>query len=142
MRSYPGGLAVSRAIGDLGSPAVVCEPECSRVSLPKGGGRLIIASDGLWNALSDYEAAELAFEATDAEEAARDIILAAMGKRGLHDDTTVLVVDVPPPKEVLESSSSMLPPEKPATPSPATRRAGRRCMQPRAPASAMRLPSC
>ena len=120
MRSYPGGLAVSRAIGDLGSPAVVCEPECSRVSLPKGGGRLIIASDGLWNALSDYEAAELAFEATDAEEAARDIILAAMGKRGLHDDTTVLVVDVPPPKEVLESSSSMLPPEKPATPSPAT----------------------
>lgn len=120
MRSYPGGLAVSRAIGDLGSPAVICEPECSRVSLPKGGGRLIIASDGLWNAMSDYEAAELAFDATDAEEAARDIILAAMGKRGLHDDTTVLVVDVPPPKEVLESSSSMLPPEKPATPSPTT----------------------
>ena len=90
------------------------------MSLPKGGGRLIIASDGLWNAMSDYEAAELAFDATDAEEAARDIILAAMGKRGLHDDTTVLVVDVPPPKEVLESSSSMLPPEKPATPSPTT----------------------
>ena len=120
MRSYPGGLAVSRAIGDLGSPAVTCEPECSRVSLPKGGGRLIIASDGLWNAMSDYEAAELAFEATDAEEAAREIILAAMGKRGLHDDTTVLVVDVPPPKEVLEASSSMLPPEKPAPPSPTT----------------------
>jgi len=119
-RSYPGGLAVSRAIGDLGSPAVTCEPECSRVSLPKGGGRLIIASDGLWNAMSDYEAAELAFEATDAEEAARDIILAAMGKRGLHDDTTVLVVDVPPLKEVLEASSSMLPPEKPAAPSPTT----------------------
>ena len=51
MRSYPGGLTVSRAIGDLGSPAVTCEPECSRVSLPKGGGRLIIASDGLWLSL-------------------------------------------------------------------------------------------
>ena len=120
MRSYPGGLAVSRAIGDLGSPAVICEPECSRVSLPKGGGRLIIASDGLWNAMSDHEAAELAFNAADAEEAAREIILAAMRKRGLHDDTTVVVVDIPPPKDVLESASSMLPPEKPATPSPST----------------------
>ena len=32
MRSYPGGYAVSRAIGDFDAPHVVCTPEVKRVS--------------------------------------------------------------------------------------------------------------
>jgi hypothetical protein len=109
MRSYPGGLAVSRAIGDLGSPAVICEPECTRLSLPPGGGRLILASDGLWNAMNDGEVAEIAGEATTASEAAEALVRRAVVVRGLHDDITVLVVDLPPPGDMLAAAAEVQP---------------------------------
>jgi len=73
MRTYPGGLSVSRAIGDLKSPAVTCEPECTRLSLPPGGARLIIASDGLWNAMSDEDAADTAAECDSAAGATQSL---------------------------------------------------------------------
>lgn len=100
MRTYPGGLAVSRAIGDLNSPAVICRPECTRVPVPPAGGRLVLASDGLWNALGDAEAATIAHEAESAAEAAAALVRAVMQRRGAHDDITIVVVDVPPPAQV------------------------------------------
>lgn len=36
---------------------VLCEPEVRRVALPNKGGRLIIASDGLWDAVNPKTAA-------------------------------------------------------------------------------------
>ena len=97
MRTYPGGLAVSRAIGDLNAPAVICRPECTRVPVPPAGGRLVLASDGLWNALGDAEVATVAHEAESAAEAAAALMRAVMQRRGAHDDITIVVVDVPPP---------------------------------------------
>ena len=96
MRTYPGGLAVSRAIGDLNAPAVICRPECTRVPVPPAGGRLVLASDGLWNALGDAEVATVAHEAESAAEAAAALMRAVMQRRGAHDDITIVVVDVPP----------------------------------------------
>ena len=100
MRTYPGGLAVSRAIGDLNAPAVICRPECTRVPVPPAGGRLVLASDGLWNALGDAEVATVAHEAESAAEAAAALMRAVMQRRGAHDDITIVVVDVPPPAQV------------------------------------------
>ena len=102
MRTFPGGLAVSRAIGDLNAPAVICKPECTRVPVPPAGGRLVLASDGLWNALGDGEAATIAHEAESAAAAAAALVRAVMQRRGAHDDITIVVVDVPPPAKVLE----------------------------------------
>jgi hypothetical protein len=107
MRIYPGGLAVSRAIGDFGCPAVTCEPECMRLPLPACGGRLVVASDGLWNAMSDGEVAATAAAAATAAEAADALVRWATDARGLHDDVTVVVVDLPPPSAMLGMSGDV-----------------------------------
>ena len=93
----PRGLAVSRAIGDLNASAVICRPECTRVPVPPAGGRLVLASDGLWNALGDAEVATVAHEAESAAEAAAALMRAVMQRRGAHDDITIVVVDAHPP---------------------------------------------
>ena len=95
-RLYPGGFATSRAIGDLASPAVICEPECARVPLPREGARVLVASDGVWRAVSDETAAKLVAEAADADDAARTIVRAVVEARGVHDDVTALVAEFPP----------------------------------------------
>ena len=116
MRTYPGGLAVSRAIGDLNAPAVICKPECTRVPVPPAGGRLVLASDGLWNALGDGEAATIAHEAESAEAAAASLVRAVMQRRGAHDDITIVVVDIPPPKKVIKwAAARRAHPEPPGT---------------------------
>ena len=97
MQSYPGGLAVSRAIGDLNARAVICKPECTRMPVPASGGRVVLASDGLWNALGDGEVATIAHEAESSRSAAHALLRAVFQRRGAHDDITLVVVDVPPP---------------------------------------------
>lgn len=61
---FPGGLAVSRTIGDVAhSKAVICTPEVFRVPLnisAKRAQRFVIASDGLWDVLSNQKVGELA----------------------------------------------------------------------------------
>ena len=57
-RVWPGGLAMSRTIGDLEAGKVVLShPEVRQVTLPATGGRVIIASDGLWDAVAPKTAA-------------------------------------------------------------------------------------
>lgn len=48
-RVWPGGLAMSRTLGDPSAPHVTAAPEVRCVTLPTTGGRLIIASDGVWD---------------------------------------------------------------------------------------------
>jgi hypothetical protein len=55
LRVWPGGLAISRTIGDRAAAegGVMAEPEVSQVVVPEDVGvRLIAASDGLWDALT------------------------------------------------------------------------------------------
>ena len=102
MRSYPGGLAVSRAIGDFGSPAVVCLPEVTRHHVPPRGARVVIASDGLWNAMIDAEVAKTTADASTPEEAADALMRSVVERRGLHDDVTIVVVDIPEPARAFD----------------------------------------
>ena len=61
MRLWPGGLMMSRTLGDADAkPFASCVPELRCALLPEHGGRVIVASDGLWDTISGKAAAKLA----------------------------------------------------------------------------------
>lgn len=98
LRCWPGGLCLSRSIGDTDvGEYIVPIPHVKQVKLSSAGGRLIIASDGVWDALSCEKAAKCC-RGLPAELAARQVVKEALRARGLRDDTTCLVVDIMPPK--------------------------------------------
>jgi len=98
LRVWPGGLCLSRSIGDadLGK-YIVPIPQVKQVKLLSngGGGRLIIASDGVWDALSNEMAAAAACRGVAAEFAAKLVVEEAIISKGLKDDTSCIVVDIP-----------------------------------------------
>ncbi|KAG8389953.1 hypothetical protein BUALT_Bualt01G0033100 [Buddleja alternifolia] len=99
LRCWPGGLCLSRSIGDMDvGEFIVSVPYVKQVKLSSNGGRLIISSDGVWDALS----AETAFECSRgmaADAAASHIVKEAVQVKGLRDDTTCIVVDIQPPEK-------------------------------------------
>ncbi|DBA75361.1 hypothetical protein WJX77_001579 [Trebouxia sp. C0004] len=95
-RVWPGGLAMSRTIGDhMAGDVVLPEPEVRRMALPSKGARLIIASDGLWDAVNPKTAAHH-IRGMQAGKAAGELVQAALKSKGLRDDITVLVIDAMP----------------------------------------------
>jgi serine/threonine protein phosphatase PrpC len=108
LRLYPGGLAVSRTIGDLLlSRAAVPEPDVFSVALRlenQSTCRFIIGSDGIWDTFDTEVVGRLAArekimddgkkKVTSVREAAREIIDDCIKKGGYVDDVTVLVMDV------------------------------------------------
>ncbi|XP_028118019.1 probable protein phosphatase 2C 5 [Camellia sinensis] len=96
LRCWPGGLCLSRSIGDTDvGEFIVPIPHVKQVKLSNAGGRLIIASDGIWDALSSDMAAQ-SCRGLPAEIAAKLVVKEALRSRGLKDDTTCLVVDIIP----------------------------------------------
>ncbi|EOY14511.1 Phosphatase 2C family protein isoform 2 [Theobroma cacao] len=112
LRCWPGGLCLSRSIGDMDvGEYIVPVPYVKQVKLSTAGGRVIISSDGVWDALS----AEVALDCCrgmPADAAAAQIVKEALQAKGLRDDTTCIVVDI-------------LPQEKPAVPLPPPKRPGK-----------------
>nr|CAB3446971.1 unnamed protein product [Digitaria exilis] len=104
LRCWPGGLCLSRSIGDQDvGQFIVPVPLVKQVKLSTAGGRLIIASDGVWDALSP----EVAFSCSrelPPEPAAEQIVKTAVQSKGLRDDTTCIVVDI-----IAEKSHSSMP---------------------------------
>ncbi|KZV47326.1 putative protein phosphatase 2C 5 [Dorcoceras hygrometricum] len=96
LRCWPGGLCLSRSIGDTDvGEFIVPIPHVKQVKLSNAGGRLIIASDGIWDALASDLAAQ-SCRGLPAELAAKLVVKEALRSRGLKDDTTCLVVDIIP----------------------------------------------
>ena len=96
LRVWPGGLAVSRTIGDRDGKkgGVISEPEISRVVVPdeQPGFRITLASDGLWDAATVKQAAQCSGKlATTAAAAA--LCKLAQKQKDNRDDITVLVID-------------------------------------------------
>ncbi|MFS8028822.1 putative protein-serine/threonine phosphatase [Helianthus anomalus] len=105
LRCWPGGLCLSRSIGDMDvGEFIVPIPYVKQVKLSNGGGRLIIASDGIWDALSSETAAK-SCRGLPSELAARQVVKEALRTRGLKDDTTCIVVDIVPPDNSLPPPS-------------------------------------
>ena len=93
------GVAVTRAFGDFHlHPFLVAEPYVTAIDLPEGTGEeggedciLVVACDGIWDVLSDDEAADIAQQHTNPLRAAlclRDFALHS----GSLDDICVVVV--------------------------------------------------
>ncbi|KAH7516477.1 hypothetical protein FEM48_Zijuj10G0139300 [Ziziphus jujuba var. spinosa] len=109
LRCWPGGLCLSRSIGDMDvGEYIVPIPYVKQVKLSNAGGRLIIASDGIWDAMSSDMAAK-SCRGLPAELAARQVVKEALRTRGLKDDTTCIVVDIIPPDTTVQPST---PPKK------------------------------
>lgn len=100
LRCWPGGLCLSRSIGDFNvGEFIVPIPYVKQVKLPPScGGRLIIASDGVWDAISP-EVAFSCCRGLSAEDAPAQIIKEAIQASGLRDDTTCIVVDILAPEK-------------------------------------------
>jgi serine/threonine protein kinase/serine/threonine protein phosphatase PrpC len=107
LRMYPGGFAVSRAIGNFSrKDAIISEPECTRVKLPQTGARVLVASDGVFAALTDLEIAEVSSKHGAASECVDAVIEKVLAKRGRHDDITCIVCDIPKPETYLKALKS------------------------------------
>jgi hypothetical protein len=54
LRVYPGGLSITRSVGNAeASESIIAVPDVSITAVPVEGARLVLASDGLWNALGN-----------------------------------------------------------------------------------------
>ncbi|KAL3633421.1 putative protein phosphatase 2C 59 [Castilleja foliolosa] len=87
-----GVLAVSRAFGDrLLKQYVVADPEIQEEKVDDTLEFLILASDGLWDVVTNEEAVSMTKPISDPEEAAKRLMQEAH-QRGSGDNTTVVVV--------------------------------------------------
>ncbi|KAG5613121.1 hypothetical protein H5410_024402 [Solanum commersonii] len=99
LRCWPGGLCLSRSIGDMDvGEYIVPVPYVKQVKLTPAGGRLVIASDGVWDALSAESAIECS-RGMPADAAASQIVKDAVQPKGIRDDTTCIVVDIQLPEK-------------------------------------------
>ncbi|KAG4391928.1 hypothetical protein GLYMA_04G038000v4 [Glycine max] len=111
LRCWPGGLCLSRSIGDMDvGEFIVPVPHVKQVKLSTAGGRIILSSDGVWDALS----AEMALDCCrgmSPEAAATHIVKESVQAKGLRDDTTCIVIDIlpqeKPPTSVLTQKKPM-----------------------------------
>lgn len=87
-----GVLAVSRAFGDrLLKRYVVAMPDITEQELESHDEALILASDGLWDVISNQDAAALIKDCKDAEKAAKKLTDEAYC-RGSNDNISCIVV--------------------------------------------------
>ncbi|GMH33993.1 hypothetical protein BSKO_01827 [Bryopsis sp. KO-2023] len=108
-RRVMGLLAMSRAFGDhcLRSYGIIAEPEVTIIERSPKDEFVILASDGLWDVISDMEACALAKRCFDraqergaskdtAARVAASVLMRAALDKGSNDNVTVVVVDLSP----------------------------------------------
>ncbi|RCV37666.1 hypothetical protein SEVIR_8G083100v4 [Setaria viridis] len=89
-----GSLAVSRSFGDCGLKRwVVAEPAVTRVPLVAGCEFLVVASDGLWDKVSNQEVVDAVSRSRSRVAACGELVELAR-RRGSRDDVTVMVIDL------------------------------------------------
>lgn len=93
-----GILAVSRAIGDRNLKAyVTAEPDVVRREITPADKYLVLATDGLWDVMSNEEVGEVLVGMADPQEAAARLVEYAFN-RGSTDNITVVVIDLMAPQ--------------------------------------------
>lgn len=89
-----GALAMSRSMGDLSlKPWITCEPEIKTHTITNDDKFLIMATDGLWDVVSNKAAAKVASSYDDPQKAADALVALALAKK-TYDNVTVLVVAI------------------------------------------------
>jgi serine/threonine protein phosphatase PrpC len=87
------GLAMTRSFGDLAAAqvGVIASPEILEMNLVEGDHFIILASDGVWEFISNEEAANIImphYRNNSAEKAAEAIIKESI-KRWQEEDTSI-----------------------------------------------------
>lgn len=86
-RLWPGGLAVSRSIGDADCPYISCQPFVSRCVLRNAV--IVIASDGVWDTFPIHRVRDIVTRHT-VQEAAKLLC----NKGDLTDDRSAIVIQI------------------------------------------------
>eukprot|EP00118_Oscarella_pearsei_P029081 m.3605 g.3605 ORF g.3605 m.3605 type:complete len:307 (+) comp9622_c0_seq1:54-974(+) len=91
------GLCVSRSIGDTLAHTLGCiaEPEVHDIVLSNKDKFLIVASDGVWDGITNKEAVDIVAHQQDPTRAAKALVkagLAGMEAKHLEDNVTAVVV--------------------------------------------------
>ncbi|XP_010275017.1 PREDICTED: probable protein phosphatase 2C 74 [Nelumbo nucifera] len=89
-----GSLAVSRAFGDMHlKDWIISDPEIRKLCLTPDCEFLIMASDGLWDKVTNQEAVDVLLKNKISIESCKKLVDLS-SSRGNKDDTTVMVVDL------------------------------------------------
>jgi hypothetical protein len=92
VRAYPGGVACARALGDSDcGPWLSPIPDTSVLPFPEGS-YLLIASDGVWDAMAPETAVKLACEEKDVHNASKRVAVHALAAHGPSDDITCICI--------------------------------------------------
>ncbi|GMH33830.1 hypothetical protein BSKO_01664 [Bryopsis sp. KO-2023] len=97
LRAWPGGLAISRSLGDLDThPEVVCVPHVKQILVPPTGARITTATGCLWDTLPIRQALQIS--RSHSRTSAPLELLSFVKKGGLHlvDDVIIFVIDILP----------------------------------------------
>ncbi|GMH46027.1 hypothetical protein BSKO_13991 [Bryopsis sp. KO-2023] len=100
LRVWPGGIAMSRSLGDLDcGPHILPVPHVRQAIIPPTGARLVMSSDGLWDHMSGPRACKIVRNCPLAKSAERllKVACSTSSNGSLTDDTSILVLDILPP---------------------------------------------
>jgi serine/threonine protein phosphatase PrpC len=79
LRAWPGGLAMGRSLGDRDCGEWLSpEPSITRTSMPAEGGRVVVCSDGVWDAVSMQAVARLVREGGSPAATAEKVVAKAI----------------------------------------------------------------
>ncbi|CAD7703365.1 unnamed protein product, partial [Ostreobium quekettii] len=95
VRCWPGGLKVSRSIGDVeaGEHVLPC-PHICQITLPKSGARLLMGSSGLWDLIHWRKATQITRRTAINAAASKVVDTALLLNKGtVHLDTSAVVID-------------------------------------------------
>lgn len=89
-----GSLSVSRAIGDVYLKEwVISEPETNKLRLTSDCDFLVMASDGLWDKVTNQEAVDVVLRYKNSVESCKKLVDIS-SSRGCKDDITVMVINL------------------------------------------------
>ncbi len=97
LRVFPGGLSVSRTIGDISMKStalIIADPEMFTIMLTPLDSFLVLACDGVWDVMNNQQVVDCVrkfLHLNDAEEAARQLAKEAY-RRGSTDNISTIVV--------------------------------------------------
>mmetsp|Transcript_34326 Transcript_34326/g.53545 ORF Transcript_34326/g.53545 Transcript_34326/m.53545 type:complete len:284 (+) Transcript_34326:1089-1940(+) len=101
-----GILATSRGFGDKElKKYVISEPDVNHRTLSEGDDFLVLATDGLWDVLSNREVAAIVNRERDAHAASKRLTSEAL-RHGSMDNVSALVVDLRPVFQEVPASPS------------------------------------
>ena len=93
-----GVLAVSRAIGDrILKPVVTAQPELKQCTITAGHAFLVLATDGVWDVMTNDDVGAIVSSICDPQEAASRLVMEALD-RGSADNITALVINLTTPR--------------------------------------------